>query len=501
MNRLDLVLVNPGNRCSIYQNLGPSLAAIEPPVWAGLLATFARHKGFSVQLIDANALGLGPEQVAEQVQTLDPCLTAVVVFGHQPSASTQNMGAARLLCEALKARRPSGKIILLGGHVSALPRRTLEEECADFVCEGEGPYTLEKLLSALAGGESRLDEVPGLWYRNDGAIRSNPPAPLVNDLDRELNGVAWDLLPMDRYRAHNWHCFGHLDRRTPYASIYTSLGCPFKCVFCCINAPFGKPTYRLRDPRSVLAEIDLLVSRYGVRNLKILDEMFVLNLNHVQAICDGIVERRFDLNIWAYARVDTVKPRFLQMLKKAGVNWLALGIESGSSLVRDGARKSFDRTDCLRVVRQIQDAGIHVIGNYIFGLPDDTLETMQQTLDLAQELNCEMANLYVAMAYPGSQLYALAVQEGWPLPPTWEGFSQHAPDTLPLPTRFVDASVVLEFRDEAFTKYFTDPRYLEMITRKFGPETTRHIEEMVSHKLVRNARSVERSGCRPGRGS
>ncbi|OGL15607.1 MAG: B12-binding domain-containing radical SAM protein [Candidatus Rokubacteria bacterium RIFCSPLOWO2_12_FULL_71_19] len=483
--RLDLALVQPGSRMEVYQRLGSTLTAIEPPVWAGLLATFARARGYAVEIVDAEAEDLAPAEVAERLATLAPRLAAVVVFGHQPSASTQTMPAAGAICAAVARRAPGLPTLLVGGHVSALPERTLREEACDFVCQGEGPHTIVGLLEAQRAGGTGYDRVPGLWYREGEALRSTPPAPLLDDLDRDLPQMAWDLLPVPRYRAHNWHCFGFLDRRQPYASIYTSLGCPYKCTFCCINSPFGKPGYRYRSADSVIEEIDLLVQKHGVRNIKILDEMFVLNYRHVESVCDRIIERGHDLNIWAYARVDTVKEPILDRLKRAGINWLALGIESGSQHVRDGAQKTFGRADIAATVRAIQAAGINVIGNYIFGLPDDDHDTMQATLDLACELQCEFANFYSAMAYPGSRLYDMALAEGWPLPAAWSGYSQHAVDTLPLPTRFLSAAEVLRFRDRAFEIYFHRPEYLQMVGRKFGPETAAHVREMASHRLER----------------
>ena len=110
---------------------------------------------------------------------------------------------------------------------------------------------------------------------------------------------------------------------------------------------------------------------------------------------------------------------------------------------------------------------------------------MQATLDLALELNCEFTNLYCAMAYPGSELYDIALKENWPLPENWNGYAQHSVDTLPLPTRHLSGSEVLRFRDHAFQACFNSPRYLDMIMRTFGPETAQHIREMASHKLER----------------
>jgi anaerobic magnesium-protoporphyrin IX monomethyl ester cyclase len=483
---MDLLLVNPSDRKNIYQELGGDLVAVEPPLWCRLIAGYARDRGFSVAILDAEAEGWDAETVAAEVVKCRPRLVAMVVFGHQPSASTQQMAAAGPTCRAIKQKNTELPIIMVGGHVAALPEQTLREEAVDFTCNGEGPITIHQLLELTRAGEPHdYEAVQGLVWRDQGNIRSNPAPALIRDLDKDLHGNVWDLLPMHKYRAHNWQCFGDLPSRQPYASIYTSLGCPYKCTFCCINAPFGTNRYRMRSPQAVAAEVDLLHNTYGVNTYKIIDEMFVLNERHVNAVCDELIARDYRLNISAYARVDTVKPRIMDKLRRAGVRWLALGIESGSEHVRDGADKSFDHAEIIDIVRQIQQAGINVIGNFIFGLPDDDAQTMRQTLSLAQELNCEFANFYSAMAYPGSPLYRMAVESKWELPSTWSGYSQHSYDCLPLRTRKVSAAQVLKFRDAAFDEYFGSRRYLDMVAQKFGWETRNHIESMTRRKLRR----------------
>lgn len=483
---LDLLLINPNARDRIYQALGGELTAVEPPLWCRLIAGYVRDRDYKVEIIDAEAEGWGPETVADKVAARNPRLVGMIVFGHQPSASTQQMAAASPTCRAIKERNPDQKIIIIGGHVAALPERTLREEAADFVCNSEGPITVQELLDVLRSDTpDDVSKVQGLVWSDNGEIRNNVSPPLIRELDKELHGNVWDLLPMEKYRAHNWQCFGELESRMPYASIYTSLGCPYKCTFCCINAPFGTNRYRMRSPKAVAEEIDVLHNTYGVKTIKIIDEMFVLNERHVTALCDELIARDYGLNIWAYARVDTVKEHMLDKLRKAGVRWLALGIESGSEHVRDGAEKSFNQEEIIQIVRQIQKAGISVIGNFIFGLPDDDLETMRETLKLAAELNCEFANFYSAMAYPGSPLYLMAVKNQWPLPQTWSGFSQHSYDCLPLPTERLSAAEVLKFRDHAFNEYFNNKRYLDMVTQKFGWDTRAHIETMTKHTLRR----------------
>lgn len=282
-----------------------------------------------------------------------------------------------------------------------------------------------------------------------------PPSELV-----KTRRARWELLDMSKYRAHNWHCLHDLDSRGHYASLYTSYGCPFDCSFCNIHTIYkGRKVY-YRNPQDVIDEIKLLVTKYGVKNLKLCDELFTLNLNHVTAICGGI--KKYRLNIWAYARVGTVTPSLLEIMKGAGINWLAYGFESGNPAIRNGISKNYG--DIEETVRMTKEAGINIIGNYMFGLPNDTLETMTETLNLAQDLNCEYANFYCAMAYPGSKLYTGRDNN-------WAGYNQYGDTAVP--------KWIRDFRDKAFRGYFSNPRYLRMIGGKFGGQAIDHIKSML----------------------
>lgn len=490
---IDLLLVTPPSRLEVYQELSNEFAAIEPPVWSGLIAEFVKNRGYNVRILDAEAQCLTHEQTAKAIVEAGARLTVFVIYGQQPSASTQCMPGGRKVCEIVNAMSDLPTLVM-GTHASSLPERTLREEPYRYVCQGEGPYTVLRLLESLKFGKPGIREVPGLWHNDRGLRSFNPPADNIKNLDSELPRQAWDLLDMSKYRAHNWHCFGDLSSRHSYASLQTSLGCPYRCTFCCINAPFGGSGIRYWSSGNVLKQIDELVTRYGIRNIKIPDEMFVLNKRHVLEICDGIIDRGYELNIWAYARIDTVKDEFLEKLRKAGFNWLGIGIESGSKHVRDGVEKgNFGQREIVQTVTKIREHGINVAANYIFGLPDDTLQSMRETLDLALHLNTPWANFYCAMAYPGSSLFKLAKDQKWRTPdddggPGWIGYSQHAYDCTPLPTEVLNYREVLNFRDEAFDEYFTNPSYLGMIRGKFGQSVVDHVERMTAHKIKRRHR-------------
>ena len=304
-NKVDIVLIKPGSQKQLYGNLSDfSLTAIEPPLWAALMASYLGKMGYKVVLYDAEVENWSYEEAARMAVEPNPLLVAVVVSGTNPSASTMNMGGAERIVAHVKNLAPDVKTMLSGLHPSALPEKTLQDENLDFVCRGEGFFTIPNLIEALKADAVKY-KIDGLWYKKDTHVLSNPWPPLINNLN-ELPLPAWDLLPMKKYRAHNWHCFDSITERQPYGILYTSLGCPFNCTFCCINALFGKHKIRYRSLESVIEELDLLVNTYGIKTIKIIDEMFALNEKRIVALCDMIIERGFELNIWAYARVNTV---------------------------------------------------------------------------------------------------------------------------------------------------------------------------------------------------
>ncbi|MEM7182556.1 MAG: radical SAM protein [Spirochaetota bacterium] len=487
MSNLDVLFVHPNASGKIYQSLSKDFSAIEPPIWAALLANGVRAKGHSVKILDCEALRLSIEESAEKIAAENPKLVAIAVYGQQPSASTQNMVGVSILSRHLKERFPEIKIILLGLYPSALPDKTLNDEPVDLVCQGEGLYTLTALLKHGVDNKSSYKDIKGLWYRNEdgkplGTFEDKIPQ---EKLEEDLPGMAWDLLPMEKYRTSNWHAFSNNNEAQPFAAVYTSLGCPYRCSFCCINAPFGGSSFRFWNPEFMIKEFDK-IAEMGITNIKIADELFVLKKKHFMELCNLIIKRGHKFNIWAYARIDTVKEEYLATLKKAGVNWLALGIESGVTAVRkDVVKGRFEDVNIRDVVRKIQEHGINVIGNFIFGLPEDTVESMQQTLDLSKEMQCEMINYYSCMAYPGSALHNQASAESWELPAEYAGYSQHSYECQPLPTKHISAAQVLKFRDQAFIDYFEDPKYLEYAKNKFGQGTVDNIEKMLQHKLKR----------------
>ena len=502
MNRpLDVLFVNADSSAQAYQELSKDFSAIEPPTWALLLAQACRANGFGVAILDCGAERLAEEQAVQRIEAMPARLVCFVVYGQNPNSGTTNMIGATSLARKLKAAQPETKTCFVGSHTSALPLEVISLKEVDFILLNEGVYALQNLLRTDL--QSRLDQVKGIGHKENGAPVLNPPERVVPNerMDQDLPGYAWDLLPYDKtpldlYRAHFWHAEFNHDLRTPFAAIYTSLGCKFKCDFCMINivnrtdnaegvVSANSANMRFWSPAFMLKEFEKLAGM-GAKTIRVSDEMFFLNKNYYEPLLDGLIERQLDLRMWTYSRIDTVRPQYLEKFRQAGINWLALGVEAGNQTVRREVSKgSFQDVNIREVINTVRAAGLHVISNYIFGFPEDTHETMQQTLDLALELNTEMANMYPCQALPGSPLYYTAKANGWKLPSTHSGYGFLSYDSEPLPTKHLSAAQVLKFRDEAWKTYFTNPAYLHSVEKTFGPQQRKNVEAMASFRLKR----------------
>jgi anaerobic magnesium-protoporphyrin IX monomethyl ester cyclase len=479
---LDLLLVNPGNSSKMYQSLASQWRSIEPPWWCGVLASFIRDSGYDVNILDADARNLSPKETSLEIFKAGAKLVVIVVQGCNPSASsTPKMSSVKDLTEELffNFKERSFKVALCGVHPSALPVRTLKENKVDYVISGEGFYSIREILSG------NYYNAPGVFFYEDGIIRGNPLPHLLHG--NELPPVAWDLLNMREYRAPTWPCMKDPDNRSPHAVIYSSIGCPFNCNFCQVKCLYNnKPGIRFRPVENVMKEIDLLVNKYGIRHLRIVDELFTVNERRVSSICEPLIKRGYDLNMWQYARTDTVTLPMIKKMKQAGMPWLGLGIESVSNVSLKGINKRNTLQDIENSVEWAREADVGIMANFIFGLPDDTLETMQGNLDMMKEYLFDYVNLYTCMAYPGSTLYCdVALNHNDWLPDTWDGYSQLGYETKPLPTKYLTANQVLAFRDFAFNDYFSYPPYQAKIKRKYGDMAVKRINEMLKHKLVR----------------
>lgn len=491
---LDLLIITPSAK-KLYQDLGENHMAIEPPIWAMLLAQSVRSE-FGVAIYDLAADPPKDEQdLINRVNEYNPKTVLFSVNGINPNSGSFFMDHAIEAAKMIK-RNIDVQIAFCGPHCAALPNEVLEEDCVDIVFVNEGVYALKNLLKN--GGSPY--KVKGLWYKKDGEVIINDPEKIVPQemLPTDLPGFAYDLLPsLDAYRTSSWHCQYDDDAKSPFASIYTSLGCVHKCSFCIINtvnrtsndltktaADFN--IFRYWDPEFLITQFDYLAEK-GIKNIKIADEMFVLKPRHFLKLSELLIERDYGFNLWSYSRIDSVRAEYLDKLKGAGVNTLALGIESGNQIVRQEASKGkFKELDIRDVVKMIEDAGIEVISNFIIGVSDaETHETAEETRLIAEQINSGAMNVYAATPLPGSPLYQQKIQSGLEKKRKYSEYGFLSYDHVPSATNFMTSAEVLKFRDDMWYSHHTNPSFLSMIKSKFGQVAVDNINKMTKIKLRR----------------
>ena len=431
-NFIDVVFINPPIG-SNYQSLKNKYTTIEPPTWSLLLAESMRNFGFNVKILDQNVENLNNADAYLRIKNFNPKLICFVVYGQNVNAGTANMDGAVELSNFLKSQNDNLVVSFIGSYPQALPKKTLiDEKSIDFVFTNEGVYALKNILNLKDFSKDNLRNIKGIAFRDGDIIKINQPEIVVpNDrMDIDLPGYAWDLLPYDKktldlYRAPLWHAQYDENKRSPYAAIQTSLGCQFKCSFCMINlinrnddddigvsSNYSKMRYW--SPEFIIKEFEKLIEM-GVKTIKITDEMFLLNPKYYKPLIEklSLLNKNDDLIIWAYSRIDTIKnSEVLSLVRKAGIKWLALGIESGDKKVRlEISKGKFEDIDVKKIVNQVHKSNIEIMANYMFGLPGDTEETIKKTFNLSLELCTSGFNLYPAMALPGSPLYKEAIKK------------------------------------------------------------------------------------------
>jgi len=505
-HRIDIVFINPSVENN-YQSLKNNYTSIEPPTWSLLLAQSMRNFGFKVSIIDVNAENLDEHEVCKRIEKLNPKLITMVVYGQNVNAGTANMDGATKLSNYIKSQNDNCCISYIGSYVQALPKKTLEDEKSiDIVFTNEGVYALKNILSLENFDNESLDKIKGIAFRYKEKIKINKPEIVVpNDrMNIDLPGYAWDLLPykekpLDLYRSPMWHAEYDKDKRSPYAALQTSLGCQFKCSFCMINlinrndeeeigVSSNYSKLRFWSPEFIIKEFEKLINM-GVKTIRITDEMFLLNPKYYRPLCEklSLMNKDDSLRMWAYSRIDTVKnPEVLSLVRKAGIRWLCLGIESADKKVRlEVSKGKFEDVDVRKVVNQVHAADIDIMANYMFGLPGDTKETIKKTFDLSLDLCTSGWNIYATMALPGSLLYKEAIQNNVDLPKNYAGYSFHSFETVCLPTEKLQAWEILKLRDEAFVKYHTNKSFLDRIKMRFGDKAVKNIQEMSKVQLKR----------------
>ena len=418
----------------------------QPPMGLILLAAVLESKGYPVNLIDANFLGLKPADIL-------PLLNETNILGL--TAMTPTVSSAIEIARAVKSVKPDLPVIMGGPHATLLPAETMAVAPeVDIIVRGEGEETFINLLSALED-KKPLEKVLGITYRKDGVVIDNSPSPELSDLD-SLPFLAYHLLPLKSYKPHPPH-----GRASPFAVLITSRGCPYNCGYCS-KPVFGK-RFRGQSPARITDEIVWLQEQYGVREIAFYDDSFTLDMDRAYQICEEIIRRKLNI-IWSCeTRVNLVTEKLLKKMKQSGCYSISYGLESGSQEILDVIEKGTTIEQAVEAVRYTHEAGIDAIGYFMVGSPGETPDTIRETIRFAKKLKVDFAQFSITTPFPGTKLYDLYLEGGGNPEIPWEDYVYAASSEGSAPVFESDSlsrEDIIRWESKAYREFYLRPSYI-----------------------------------------
>ncbi|MFC1734802.1 B12-binding domain-containing radical SAM protein [Candidatus Hydrogenedentota bacterium] len=384
------------------------------PFYLAYSAAVLGNLGHEVLLVDAIAEGISEKEFVRRVDEFGPSL---VLLETSTPTINRDLEVVRRIRET---RGDLSKLAVSGPHVTYMGEKFLNEnKDIDFILQGEYEYTLRDLIQALDGGagDSSLAAVDGLIYReSSGAAKGNPRRPAIENLD-ELPWPAYKYLPMYNY---NDDCFG-LEK--PNVQMWASRGCPYNCVFCMWpDIMYGGHKYRTRDPIKVVDEMEWLLENYGFRGFYFDDDTFNIGKERMLKLCSEIKSRRLDTGWAAMARADTSDRETLAAMVDAGMVAIKLGVESAEQSLVDSCGKGLDLAKVEESIRNARELGLRVHLTFTFGLPGETHESIQRTIDYAVSQDVFSVQFSIATPFPGTKLFKNLDAEGRILSKNWDDY-------------------------------------------------------------------------------
>jgi len=370
-------------------------ARLSPPLGLAYVATHLLDEGHRVEIIDLNLSGLNPQRVAYALKRFSPDVVGI-------SAHTETYPNALKLAGIVKEHDASIPVMVGGPHASILPEAVLQEPDIDFVVIGEGERTAVELMAAIEAvgvmpTAETLASIRGLGWRRDGKAVLNASRPPLDAA--EVGRPARDLLSLDFYH-------------DAYNVLTARGGCPFRCPFCSASYLWGGKR-RPRPPAEIMAELRDIVHEYGARHVFFVDDIFTLNLAWLEELLALLAERPVGLTWGCATRVDLVTGELLQRMAAAGCSGIQFGIESGAQEVLDSV-KGIRKDDALDAVRWTVAAGMRATCSFMIPFPEDTEETLAETLAFMRVLKDAGGTLLMSYTtpYPGTMFAEKADELG-----------------------------------------------------------------------------------------
>jgi radical SAM superfamily enzyme YgiQ (UPF0313 family) len=319
----------------------------------------------------------------------------------------------------------------------------------DYLIGGESEFILADLVDAHFECPRRIPDIGGIYYKRDHALVSTGFERWESDLDS---------LPFPDRDAMNNALYVRPDTGEPMATLSTSRGCPFSCIYCLTPVISGKRV-RLRNPQNVVEEIDECYMKHGIGNFFFKSDTFTIDKRWVAELCDLIERSPFSGKIeWvANSRVNPLERETLERMRRAGCWLVAFGFESGSQETLERIKKGATVEEAKRAARYCREVGLKVFGFYMIGFPWEDLSHLKATRDLMFEIDADFVELHLAIPFYGTELHRIAEAEGL-LKGSVLGEDYFNPSTVG--TKSVLAAEIARFRNRTLLSYHARPTYI-----------------------------------------
>ena len=371
------------------------------PIWLAYAAGLARQEtDYDIELIDAVALKYDRAGLVAKLQESQPNL----IFCDTSTASIdEDMATAR----AIKQAMPGCRVVMVGTHATALPEEVLgQEPLIDGVAWGEYDETAIELGRAVDEGRS-WESVAGVCFVRDGQMVRTAERALIGDLDRFgfVSQVYRECVKVGDYF--------FAAAQYPMLMIVTSRGCPHRCGWCVYPQVMHRGKYRMRSAANVAAEF-AYISEFmpEIREVGIEDDIFTADKKRLHEICHRLIGQKNRLNFWCDTRVD-LDYETMRLMKQAGCRMLIAGFESADQAILDGINKGTRVEQGYTFMEDARRAGLLVHGCFVLGNPQETIRSMQATLEFAKRLNPDTVQFFPMMVYPGTRMYEWAKENGY----------------------------------------------------------------------------------------
>jgi len=412
-----VLLINPSYRVTYASTMARFGVPFYPVLSLATLIPRVKQSGHSVQVMDLCYEDFDLPMIRDRIKTWRPDVVAL-------TGTTPLFSQIRTIAQTAKS--VSADIVTVGGgaHCSALPELSLEEAGFDYVCYGEGDFTLGQIVDGVDPAT-----IAGIVRRDgSGHIVRNPPNVWLKDLD-ELPYPSWDEFNLAQYERY-WSRL--IARRKPVAFFETSRGCVFSCNYCGSKNTVGRG-FRKKSVARVIDELKYSL-RHGFREFFIVDDIFTTDVPRVKEICEGIIREKLDV-AWSCAngiRVDAGDQEMFQLMRRAGCYKVAFGFESGDNRVLKEFGKGGRATvEAARgTVAMARKANIDVFGFFMVGLLQDTEESMAKTIELGRELQTDVLKISISVPFPGTPMYAELKAKGLLNQFDWDKYNVYNPQRL-----------------------------------------------------------------------